>query len=134
MFGGFALSGLMGVEWGMAVSDCRDVRIGGWIGIILAGLDLRGHCAAHGGRGVDQSTRGGFEAAGDVPAFPLSFHWAVFVGIGGIKGGAILNLFGLATLPAGCYSAWTFSRRLSMHWPAIGLVPWARIGGSWHSS
>ncbi|MGZ3486084.1 MAG: purine-cytosine permease-like transporter, partial [Isosphaeraceae bacterium] len=29
----------------------------------------------------------------------------------------------------GCYSAWTFSRRLSMHWPAIGLVPWARIGG-----
>ena len=66
---------------------------------------------------------------GDVPAFPLSFHWAVFVGIGGIKGGAILNLFGLATLPAGCYSAWTFSRRLSMHWPAIGLVPWARIGG-----
>ena len=37
MFGGFALSGLMGVEWGMAVSERRDVRIGGWIGIILAG-------------------------------------------------------------------------------------------------
>ena len=37
MFGGFALSGLMGVEWGMAVSNRRDVRIGGWIGIILAG-------------------------------------------------------------------------------------------------
>ena len=37
VFGGFALSGLMGVEWGMAVSKRRDVRIGGWIGIILAG-------------------------------------------------------------------------------------------------
>jgi cytosine permease len=60
---------------------------------------------------------------------PLSFHWAVFVGIGGIKGGAILGLFGVSTLAPGCYSGWTFSRRLSMHWPAIGLVPWARIGG-----
>ena len=37
IFGGFALSGLMGVEWGMAVSRRSDVRIGGWIGIILAG-------------------------------------------------------------------------------------------------
>jgi len=129
MFGGFALSGLMGVEWGMAVSERRDVRIGGWIGIILAGS----YCAVMAlltvAGALGQSTRGGFQAVGDVPAFPLSFHWAVFVGIGGIKGGAILNLFGLATLPAGCYSAWTFSRRLSMHWPAIGLVPWARIGG-----
>ncbi len=70
-----------------------------------------------------------FQAVGDVPAFPLSFHWAVFVGIGGIKAGVILSHFGLVTLASGCYSAWTFSRRLSMHWPAIGLVPWARIGG-----
>jgi len=129
IFGGFALSGLMGVEWGMAVSKRRDVRIGGWLGIILAGS----YCAVMAlltvAGALGQSTPGMLPAGDDVPAFPLSFHWAVFVGIGGIKAGAILNLFGLATLAPGCYSAWTFSRRLSMHWPAIGLVPWARIGG-----
>jgi len=129
IFGGFALSGLMGVEWGIAVSKRSDVRIGGWIGIFLAGA----YCAIMAlltVAGALGNTRpDGFPAVDDVPAFPLSFHWAVFAGIGGVKGGAILNLFGLATLAPGCYSAWTFCRRLSMHWPALGLVPWARIGG-----
>ena len=37
IFGYFALSGLMGVDWGMAVRHPRDLRIGGWISIILAG-------------------------------------------------------------------------------------------------
>ena len=27
----------MGVDWGMAVRHRRDIRIGGWIAIILAG-------------------------------------------------------------------------------------------------
>ncbi len=129
IFGGFAISGLMGVEWGMAVTRRHDVRIGGWIGIILAGSFCAVMALFTVAGALGQSTPGMLPAAEDVPALPLSFHWAVFVGIGGIKGGAILSLFGVSTLAPGCYSAWTFSRRLSMHWPAIGLVPWARIGG-----
>ena len=37
IFSYFAVSGLMGVDWGMAVRHERDIRIGGWLSIILAG-------------------------------------------------------------------------------------------------
>jgi cytosine permease len=129
IFGGFALSGLMGVEWGMTVSKRRDVRIGGWIGIILAGTfcAIMALLTVAGALGL--STPGVLQTAGELPAIPLSFHWAVLVGIGGIKGGAILNLFGLATLAPGCYSAWIFRERISTHWPAIRRRVWTRIGG-----
>ena len=129
MFGGFALSGLMGVEWGMAVSKRSEMHIGGWIGIILAGS----YCAvmalltAAGALGF--SHRGILPTAGDLPAIPLSFHWAVLVGVGGIKGGVILNLFGLATMATGCYTAWMFRERMSAHWTAIHRREWTRIGG-----
>src|SRR5208337_4080265 len=129
MFGGFALSGLMGVEWGMAVSKRRDVRIGGWIGIILAGSFCAVMALLTVAGVLGQSTRGVLQTAGKLPAFPLSFHWAVLVGIGGIKGGAILSLFGLATLPPGCYSASVFRERISAHWPGIRRRVWTRIGG-----
>ena len=129
IFGGFALSGLMGVEWGMVVSKRSDVRIGGWIGIIVAGT----YCAIMAlltvAGALGQSGQGAFQAGDDLPALPLSFHWAVFVGIGGVKGGAILCLFGLATLAPGCYSAWVFRERISTHWPAIRRSVWTRIGG-----
>ena len=129
MFGGFAFSGLMGVEWGMAVSKRSDVRIGGWIGIILAGSFCAVMALLTVAGALGQSTRGVLQTAGELPAIPLSFHWAVFVGIGGIKGGAILSLFGLTTLAPGCYSAWVFRERISMHWPEIRRRVWTRIGG-----
>ena len=129
MFGGFALSGLMGVDWGMALSKRSDVRIGGWIGIILAGSYSAIMALLTVAGAMGQYTRGVFQAVDDVPAFPLSFHWAVFLGIGGIKGGTILNLFGLATLAPGCYSAWVFRARISAHWPEIRRSVWTRIGG-----
>jgi cytosine permease len=129
MFGGFALSGLMGVEWGMAVSKRSDVRIGGWIGIILAGSFCAVMALLTVAGALGQSTRGVLQTAGELPAIPLSFHWAVFVGIGGIKGGAILSLFGLTTLAPGCYSAWVFRERISTHWPEIRRRVWTRIGG-----
>jgi len=129
IFGGFAISGLMGVEWGMAVTRRRDVRIGGWVGIILAGSFCAVMALLTVAGALGQSTPGMFPAADAVPALPLSFHWAVFVGIGGIKGGVILGLFGLATLAPGCYSAWVFRERISKHWPRIRRRTWTRIGG-----
>jgi len=129
IFGGFALSGLMGVEWGMAVRERRDVRIGGWIAIILAGSYCTVMALLTVAGALGQTGRGVFQTEGDLPAYPLSFHWAVFEGIGGIKGGVILLLFGLATLAPGCYSAWVFSHRISTHWPGIRFDVWTRIGG-----
>lgn len=107
IFAGFAISGLMGVEWGMAVSKRSDVHIGGWIGIILAGSFCAIMSLLTVAGAVGLCTRGEFQTFGESPSIPLSFHWAIFAGIGGIKGGAILNLFGLATMAPACYSAWT---------------------------
>jgi cytosine permease len=119
----------MGVDWGMAVSRRSDVRIGGWIGIILAGS----YCAIMAlltvAGTLGHTGPGAFPAVDGLPVLLLSFHWAVFVGIGGIKGGAILSLFGLAALAPGCYSAWVFRERISAHWPAIRPSVWTRIGG-----
>jgi cytosine permease len=129
IFGYFALSGLMAVEWGMVVRERRDVRIGGWISIILAGSFCAVMALLTVAGALDKSTIGVFQTQGDTLALPLSFHGAIFQGIGGIKGGVILMLFGLATLAPGCYSAWVFSRRLSAHWSRIRRFFWTWIGG-----
>jgi cytosine permease len=131
IFGYFALSGLMAVEWGMVVRERRDVRIGGWISIILAGSYCVVMALLTVAGALDKSTRGVFQPQGDTLALalPLSFHWAILRGIGGITGGVILMLFGLATLAPGCYSAWVFSRRLSAHWSRIRRFFWTWIGG-----
>ena len=129
IFAGFAISGLMGVEWGMAVSKRSDVHIGGWIGIILAGSFCAIMSLLTVAGAVGLCTRGEFQTFGESPSIPLSFHWAIFAGIGGIKGGAILNLFGLATMAPACYSAWTLRERLSRHWPTIRRRVWTRIAG-----
>jgi hypothetical protein len=128
--GYFAFSGLMAVEWGMAVRERRDVRIGGWIGVILAGsfcavMSLLTVAGALGKLGA-----GLLESEASTLASPLTFHWAVFRGIGGMTGGAILLLFGLATLAPACYAAFVFGRRLSDHWPRIRRFYWTWIGGA----
>jgi hypothetical protein len=129
IFGCFAVSGLMGVEWGMAVGKRSDVHLGGWIGIILAGSFCTFMALLTVAGALGLSTPAVARAGGELPVVPLSFHWAVFAGIGGIKGGVILNLFGLATLAPGCYSAWAFRERLSKRFAAIRRRDWTRIGG-----
>jgi hypothetical protein len=37
VFGYFAFAGLLAVEWGMVLRNRSDVRIGGWVAVILAG-------------------------------------------------------------------------------------------------
>ena len=62
--------------------------------------------------------------------FRLSFRWAVFYGIGGVPGGAILILFGLAALAPACYSVWVYGEKLSIHWPRLRQSGWTWIGGA----
>jgi cytosine permease len=130
IFGYFAVSGLMAIEWGQAVRDRRDIRIGGWLAVILAGswcavMALLTVAGALGTPGTGILAGEGFAEAA-----PLSFHWALYRGVGGWTGGAILLLFGLATLAPACYSAWIFSTRLSQHWPRIRRFYWTWIGGA----
>jgi cytosine permease len=128
IFGYFAISGLSAADWGMAVRHRSDVRIGGWISVILAGsyvslLSLLTVAGAAGRLGP-----GATDEAGMRFADPLTFHGAVFHGIGGIVGGAILMLFGLASLAPAVFAALVYSRRLGWHWPAIGRRRWAWMG------
>jgi cytosine permease len=128
VFGYFAYSGLSAVDWGMAVRNRRDVRIGGWLSVILAGW----YCAAMSLLTVAAVARrtghASIEQAGLRLADPRTFHGAVFHGIGGIPAGAILMLFGLATLAPAVYAANVYSTRLGAHWPAIGRRRWAWSG------
>jgi hypothetical protein len=127
--GFFAMAGLVSLDWGARVLRRRDVLLGGLTGIVLAGswtaimslLVITGAVAQFGG--LDPRWWS------DEP-FCLSFRWAVYHGIGGIPGGVILILFGLATLAPACYSAWVYGQKLSTHWPCLGQSGWTWIGGA----
>jgi cytosine permease len=127
--GFFALAGLVSVDWGARVERRRDVVLGGLTGIVLAGswtaiMSLLAVAAAVARVRIDH-------AWSEPPqCLPLSFRWAVYHGIGGAYGGAILILFGLAALAPACYSAWVFSHKLSTHWPRLGQARWTWIGGA----
>lgn len=118
----------MSVDWGAAVGNRRDVRIGGWLGIILAGSFSVTMALLTVAGAVGQMPRG-VDLGNALPTLPLSFHWAVFTGIGGIKASVILCLFGVATLAPACYSAWSIRERISEHWPVLRRSVWTRIAG-----
>ena len=126
----FAFSALIAVDWGMAVQSRRDIRLGGWIAIILGGsyTSIMALLAVAGAVGKTSPEI----IAGERTwlARPLTFHWAIYQGIGGMMGGLILLLFGLATLAPAVYSAWTFGRRFSEHWPGIRRFYWTWIAAA----
>jgi cytosine permease len=118
IFGGFAFSGLLAVEWGGVVRSRTDVRLGGWVSILGVGS----YCVL-----MSMAT-----VASSLHMFSLassSFHRAVLRGIGGIPGGAILLLFGLAALAPGSYAIHLFSQRIAARWPRLRRFYWTWLGG-----
>jgi hypothetical protein len=129
IFGAFALSGLMGVDWGMALRQHRDIRIGGWLAIVLAGAcgPIMSLLVV---AGVVGQSAGGLVWTESDPALAApSLHGVIFLGIGGLVAGVVLLLLGLATMPPACYSAWVASRRFAAHWPGIRRFYWTWICG-----
>ena len=131
MTGFFAMAGLLSVDWGARVERQRDLLWGGLTGIVLAAsmtaiLSLI-VVAGTVGRLVSDGTT---PTASAIHALPLSFRWAVIHGIGGVPGGAILILFGLAALAPACYCVWVFGQKLSIHWPRLRQSGWTWSGGA----
>ncbi len=129
VFASFALSGMMAVDWGLTVQSSRDVRIGGWLAIVLAGsygvaMALLTVAGAIGGPQTGLSLR----PAGSLAELPL-FHRAIYHGLPGFLGGILLMLFGLAALAPACYSAWISSHRFAAHWPRLRRFTWTWIAG-----
>ena len=129
IFGYFAFSGLSAVDWGMAVRHRRDVRIGGWISVILAGsfcviLSLLTVAGAAGRIGPGPIDRGRLPSS----PIPSRSTGRSSTGSAGSRAGTILMLFGLASLAPGVYAVFIYSTRLGPHWPAIGRRRWAWLG------
>ena len=120
MTGFFAMAGLVSVDWGARVERRRDLVLGGLTGIVLAAswTAIMSLVVVAGAVARVRAEGDRFAASVDGP-FRLSFRWAVFNGIGGVPGGAILILFGLAALAPACYSAWVYGQKLSTHWPRL---------------
>jgi len=131
MTGFFAMAGLLGIDWGARVEHRRDLVWGGLTGIVMAASITSILSLVVVAGTVARLVAGdALPAASDINANPLSFRWAVYHGIGGIAGGAILILFGLAALAPACYSVWDFGRKLPTHWPRLGQAGWTWLGGA----
>jgi hypothetical protein len=120
VFGYFAFAGLMGGEWGAAVRARRDVRIGGWLGVLAAGAAMAASAVVLGAS--DLSVMNAVGGLGwDVPSG--SFQGAVYRGIGATAGskpaGLLLLLFGVAALAPACYGSAIYSARFRAHWPLM---------------
>jgi hypothetical protein len=108
VFGAFAFAGVMAVEWGASARDRRDVKLGGWTAILAAGAATTLAALALGARGPTGMPWGSLVEWPD--------RWV---------GGALLLLFGLASLAPACYASALFASRFRAHWPGLG---WKGIG------
>lgn len=124
VFGYFAFAGLMGVEWGTAVKSRKDVRLGGWLGVLAAGTFavMAGLITATGDPGPGIGSLNW-----DIPAGSMlgAFFRGIEGSLGGWAAGAVLLLFGLASLAPACYASKIFADRFRGHWPILR----GRIGG-----
>ncbi len=120
VFGYFAFAGLMGVEWGAAVRDRRDVRIGGWLGILAAGTVTVLSALVLGASDPGVPTTP-IALNWDLP--PGSFQGAVYRAVGATAGGKaaglLLLLFGIAALAPACYGSAIYTTRFRAHWPLL---------------
>jgi hypothetical protein len=114
ILGFFVIAGLLSVDWGTTARNKSDVIKGGLTGIVAVGtwtacmsLVIVTGAAA----GMARNGLTGTEPTGG--PIPLSFRWALYHGIGGPVGGAILILFALASLAPACYLADLFLTRLN---------------------
>ena len=131
MTGFFAMAGLLSIDWGARVNRHRDLLWGGMTGIVLAAsLTSILSLVVVAGTVRRLASAGVTSPESAIDALPLSFRWAMVVGIGGVPGGAILILFGLAALAPACYSVSVFGQKLSTHWPRLGQSGWTWLGGA----
>jgi cytosine permease len=130
VFGFFATAGALAADWGAVNRTERDVRLGGWVGVVLASwtvatlalLTVAGALGRlHAAAGPAGIPRGGF-------LLDYSFRGAVLQAIGGSLGSTILLVFGLGSLAPTCYSAYLFGHRFSAAWPRVKRIHWTLIG------
>jgi len=108
VIGFFATAGAAGADFGMNSRDARDVRLGGWVGIVVAilyagGLPLLSVAGAH---GLD-------------PALASFSYDAVIARMGGFLAPAMFLLFTVASIPSACFCSFIAANSFSTMIPGI---------------
>jgi cytosine permease len=118
VIGFFATAGAAGADFGMNSRDERDVKWGGWIGIVLAvliagGLPLISVAGA-------QTLKPG-----------LGFDYdAVMLAIGGPLASVMFLLFALASIPSACFCAFIAGNSFSTMIPGVPRVASTMTGAA----
>ncbi|WP_165073571.1 hypothetical protein [Paludisphaera rhizosphaerae] len=112
VFSALAFPLLMAVEWGGAVRDRRDVRMGGLVGFLGSGAVAF----------LAASILAAIGAGGSIRAALTSQTFGPWAG------GGLLLLFGLASLAPAVYAADLLRSRFRRHWPALGNPDSALLG------
>lgn len=108
VIGFFATAGAAGADFGMNSRDARDVRLGGWVGIVVAilyagGLPLLSVAGAH---GLD-------------PGLGSFSYDAVIAKMGGFLAPAMFLLFTVASIPSACFCSFIAANSFSTMIPGI---------------
>ncbi len=129
IFGFFATAGAASADWGVAVRNERDVRMGGWVGVVIASwvMATLALLTVAGGVGrLGPASR----ALGLHPAAQYTFHQVIFTSIGGWVGSVMLLIFGLVALAPATYASYVFSHRFAALRPRIPRWRWTLIGAT----
>jgi cytosine permease len=110
VIGFFATAGAAGADFGMNNRDARDIKWGGWIGIVLAvvvagGLPLLSVAGARAMYGIQ-----GYK------------YDAVIAGIGGLLATAMFFLFAVASIPGGCFSSFIGGNSFATMIPSVPRI------------
>jgi cytosine permease len=131
VFGFFATAGALAADWGAVSRTTRDVRLGGWVGVVFAAwtvATLALLTVAGAQSRLALAPAGGLLANDPALNLDYTFRGAVLFGIGGTLGTAILLVFGLGSLAPTCYAAYLFGHLFEAAWPQLKRIRWTVIG------
>jgi cytosine/uracil/thiamine/allantoin permease len=136
VFGFFALPSLVSVEWGAAGKSAKDVRLGGFVGVMLAStivatLALLAVTGSVGRYDVAARPPGPLTLT-PPPPLPadLRFEAVLTRDVGGPLSGAMLMLFGLGALAPAVYASESFGRRFVVFRPKLKRWRWTLIAAT----
>ena len=146
IFGFFAMAGVLSADWGKASGSARDVRLGGWVGVVLAPtvvaaialMTVAGYQGKVAPRfatdevpepGVVRRSTSRSTISEQEPAKPptLLVRDAIKIGIGGRMSGAMLLVLGLASLAPAVYASFTYAHRFKEAVGGLSRIAWMLV-------
>jgi cytosine permease len=124
IFGFFASSALLAVDWGAVTRGPGDVKAGGWVGVMMASW-----VAAT----LAILTVAGSPAQRLATSSAPSYHEALPALVNPRFAGLLDLAFGMSSLAPACYAGYLFGRRMYDWQPRVSETMWTIVGvaGAW---